>query len=229
MCERPLSGGRVTAGVVRVGETVRRPRGDNWRLVRALLTHLRERGFEGAPRYLGSDEQGREIFSFLPGEVPPDLDAAIPDETLAAAARLIRRFHDATADTPISHGQETVCHGDLSPCNFVFRDGSPVGMIDFDAAAPGARVQDLGYALFLWLNLGTDGPAPAEQARRIEVFCRAYGIEADERMIEAIIAAVAVNLHRLRAADRTSDVQWWQKQLDWLNRQRATLGRLMQS
>jgi hypothetical protein len=77
MCERPLSGGRVTAGVVRVGETVRRPRGENWRLVRALLTHLREGGFEGAPRYLGSDEQGREIFSFLPGEVPPDLDASV--------------------------------------------------------------------------------------------------------------------------------------------------------
>jgi hypothetical protein len=46
-------------GVVRVGETVRRPRGENWRFVRALLTHLRERGFEGAPTSLGSDEQGR--------------------------------------------------------------------------------------------------------------------------------------------------------------------------
>jgi hypothetical protein len=57
-------------GVVRVGETVRRPRGENWRFVRALLTHLRERGFEGAPTSLGSDEQGREIFSFLPGQVP---------------------------------------------------------------------------------------------------------------------------------------------------------------
>jgi Ser/Thr protein kinase RdoA (MazF antagonist) len=102
-------------------------------------------------------------------------------------------------------------------------------MIDFDAAAPGARLQDLGYALFLWLNLGTDGRPTAEQARRIDVFCRAYDIEADDHMVEAIIAAVAVNLDRLRAADRTSEVQWWQKQLDWLNRQRATLGRSMQS
>jgi Ser/Thr protein kinase RdoA (MazF antagonist) len=229
MCELPLSGGRVTAGVVRVGETVRRPRGENWRLVRALLTHLRECGFEGAPRYLGSDEQGREIVSFLPGEVPPDLDASIPDETLAAAARLVRGFHDATAGTPISQGNEIVCHGDLSPCNFVFRDGRPVGMIDFDAATPGARLQDLGYALFLWLNLGTDGPPPAEQARRIHVFCRAYDIEADDHMVEAIIAAVAVNIDRLRAADRDSDVEWWQKQLDWLDRQRDTLVRSLQS
>jgi Ser/Thr protein kinase RdoA (MazF antagonist) len=229
MCEQPLSGGRVTAGVVRVGETVRRPPGENRRFIQALLTHLRACGFDGAPRYLGSDEQGREILSYLPGEVPPDLDATIPDETLAAAATLIRHFHDATAGTPISQGHETVCHGDLSPCNFVFRDGRPVGMIDFDAAAPGARLQDLGYALFLWLNLGTDGPPPAEQARRIHVFCRAYDIEADDHTIEAIIAAVAVNLERLRAADRYSDVEWWQKQLDWLNRQRDALARSLQS
>jgi len=127
-------------GVVRVGETVRRPRGENWRFVRALLTHLRERGFEGAPTSLGSDEQGREIFSFLPGQVPEDLYPSLPDETLAAAAWLIRRFHDATAGTRISHGHETVCHGDLSPCNFIFRDGGPIGMIDFDAAVPGTRL-----------------------------------------------------------------------------------------
>lgn len=223
MCERPLTGGRVTAGVVRVGETVRRPRGGNWRLVRALLTQLREFGFEGAPCYLGSDDQGREILSYLPGDVPLDLDASLSDKTLAAAARLIRRFHDATAGTPISQGHEVVCHGDLSPCNFVFRHAHPVGMIDFDAAAPGERLQDLGYALFLWLNLGTDGPPPGEQARRIDVFCRAYGIEADEDVVEAIIGAVAVNVEQLRAAQRHSDVEWWQKQLDWLNRQRDAL------
>jgi aminoglycoside phosphotransferase (APT) family kinase protein len=37
------------------------------------------------------------------------------------------------------------------------REGKPVGIIDFDAAAPGERLQDVGYALFLWLNLGSDG------------------------------------------------------------------------
>lgn len=215
--------------MVRVGDTVRRPRGENWRLVRALLTQLRECGFEDAPRYLGSDEQGREILSYLPGEVPLDLDASVPDATLAAAARLIRRFHDATAGTPIADGHEIVCHGDLSPCNFVFRHGSPVGMIDFDAAGPGERLHDLGYALFLWLNLGTDGPPPAEQTRRIDVFCCAYEIEADDHVVEAIVAAVAVNLERLRAADRRSDVEWWQRQLDWLDRHRDALAESVQA
>jgi aminoglycoside phosphotransferase (APT) family kinase protein len=44
------------------------------------------------------------------------------------------------------------------------REGKPVGIIDFDAAAPGERLQDVGYALFLWLNLGSDGPPVTKYA-----------------------------------------------------------------
>jgi hypothetical protein len=221
--EIPLSGGRVTKGVVRVGGTVRRPPRPNSSFVRTLLAHLDERGFEAAPRYLGSDEQGRECYSFQPGEVPAELDATISDETLAAAARLIRRFHDATAGSELAGEAEVVCHNDLSPCNFVFRDGRPVGIIDFDAAAPGRRLQDVGYAIFLWLNLGTDGPSADKQARRIEIFCRAYGIEANDEVIEAIVHAVGTNIERLRAEGRSADVEWWQAQLEWLYRHRSEL------
>ncbi|MFG1755530.1 hypothetical protein [Streptosporangium sandarakinum] len=49
--EIPLVGGDVTEGVVRVGDTVRRPVGPNAPLVHALLRHLEE----GAPRFLGID------------------------------------------------------------------------------------------------------------------------------------------------------------------------------
>jgi Ser/Thr protein kinase RdoA (MazF antagonist) len=216
MSEVPLTGGRVTSGVVRVGDTVRRPGGPNAAFARALLLHLEAEGFDGAPRHLGRDEQGREILSFLPGEVPPDLDPAIPDGTLAVAAGLIRRFHDATASSELVAGQEVVCHGDLSPCNFVFRDGQPVGIIDWDSAAPGERLQDLGYALFLWLNLGTDGPRPAEQVRRLALFCRAYGLEPGAVVVDATLAAVSANLERLREGGRSADAEWWQTQRDWL-------------
>jgi aminoglycoside phosphotransferase (APT) family kinase protein len=223
MNEVPLGRGRVTEGVVRVGDTVRRAPRPNSPFVRTLLAHLREHGFDAAPRYLGTDEQGRETFSYQPGEVPADLDAAIPDETLIAAAPLIRRYHDGTAGTEIAGDSEVVCHNDLSPCNFVFRDDRPVGILDFDAAAPGQRLQDIGYAIFLWLNLGTDGPPPDEQARRIELFCRAYGVEAHNQVINVIVDAVAANIERLRADERLADVAWWQAQLDWLNRHRAEL------
>jgi Ser/Thr protein kinase RdoA (MazF antagonist) len=189
--EAPLSGGRVTQGVIRVADTVRRPAKPNSEFVRDLLGRLEELGLEFAARYLGVDEQGRETFSYLEGEVPDELDAGFSDATLAAAARMIRRFHDATAGTPLADGHAVVCRGDLSPCNTVFRAGVPVALIDFDNAAPGTRLDDLGYALFLWLNIGTDGPSPAEQARRITIFCDAYDIPADAEIVAAITSDVA--------------------------------------
>ena len=216
MKEAPLSGGRNTAGVRRVGNSVRRPWKPNSHFVRSLLAQLEESGFDAVPRYLGRDEYGREVFSFLPGDVPRDLDPEISDEALMAAAHLIRRFHDATAGTKIAATREVVCHNDLSPCNFVFQDGRPVGIIDFDSATPGQRLEDLGYAIFLWLNLWTDGPPATEQARRIQVLCRAYGIEENGEVIDAIVDAVTTNVDRLRKDNRVLDARWWAAQLDWL-------------
>jgi len=221
--EIPLSGGRVTHGVVRVGDTVRRPVQKNSSFVRLLLTQLHDRGFEAAPRYLGTDERGREVFSFLPGVVPPELDPTISDETLVAAAGLIRRYHDATASLEIAAPHEVVCHNDLSPCNFVFRDQRPAAIIDFDAAAPGERLHDLGYAIFLWLNLGTDGPDPSNQARRIKLFCRGYGIEPTTEVVRAVMTAVAKNVRQLQSTGRTSDAEWWETQRDWLVRHQGSL------
>jgi hypothetical protein len=106
MSEAPLSGGRVTPGVARVGGTVRRPPKTNVAFVRGLLAQLAKLGLDVAPRYLGSDEQGRETFSYLEGEVPDELNAGFSDATLASAARLIRRYHDATAGSTLAGGCE---------------------------------------------------------------------------------------------------------------------------
>jgi aminoglycoside phosphotransferase (APT) family kinase protein len=131
------------------------------------------------PRALGTDEDGREVVDHLEGEVPPDLSWH-DDAVLVAVAGLIRRYHDATADLVASPparkvGIEVICHNDLSPCNFVFRAGLPVAMIDFDAAAPGTRAYDLGCAAWLWLELGTPDIDAAEQRRRLSLFLDAYG------------------------------------------------------
>ena len=68
--EQPLLGGNLSAGVVRVGDTVRRPAGPHTPAVHALLGYLHATGFDGAPRPLGIDERGREVLTFLPGTVP---------------------------------------------------------------------------------------------------------------------------------------------------------------
>jgi hypothetical protein len=96
--EIPLTGGWVTSGVVRVGDTVRRPPGPNAALVHRLLAHLEDTGFQSAPRFLGFDPQGREVLTFIEGEVHSDCRAmAWDDAQLEAAAKLLRRFHEATA------------------------------------------------------------------------------------------------------------------------------------
>ena len=94
--ESSLKGGRVTPGVVRVGETVRRPSTPTSSFVRSLLGHLERVGFEAAPRFLGTDEQGRDVLSYLKGDVPAEL-SRYDDAILIEAARLICRYHDATA------------------------------------------------------------------------------------------------------------------------------------
>jgi hypothetical protein len=70
--EVPLLGGWVTAGVVRVGDTVRRPPGPNSALLREVLVFLERAGFDAGPRFLGYDERGRETLSFVEGDVPSD-------------------------------------------------------------------------------------------------------------------------------------------------------------
>lgn len=50
--EEPLNGGRMTAGVVRIGETVRRQHKTTDMNVRKLLEHFEARGFPGAPNTL---------------------------------------------------------------------------------------------------------------------------------------------------------------------------------
>lgn len=200
--EIPLSGGRTASGVVRIGDTVRRAPAPNCEFVRLLLRELRGSGFDGVPEFLGTDGHGRETFGYIDGEVPSDL-SHYDDATLASAARLIRAYHDHTADflkltVPPGTGEEVVCHNDLSPCNFVFRGGRPIALIDFDAAAPGSRADDLGYAAWLWLDLGTSDYAPEEQRRRLMLFKDAYGDAAPalNDLVAAILARQAALCER---------------------------------
>jgi hypothetical protein len=53
--EHPLGGGNVAAGVVRVGDTVRK-----------------RAGFTGAPRPLGRDDRGRQVLEYVSGPIAMD-------------------------------------------------------------------------------------------------------------------------------------------------------------
>jgi len=214
----PLTGGRVTPGVVRIGDTVRRPMLADRTLAHALLSHLEQRGFDATPRFLGIDEQGREILSYLPGEVPADI-GPYDERALTAAAGLLRRFHDATADFPGlgGSGSEVICHNDWGPPNAVFVDGAPVGIIDFDTLRPGLRLWDLGYSAFSWLDLGDESYTGAQQIGRLRLFAEAYGRDACsvETLAAFVVARQATLATSGRAKGQTALAEWATMAADW--------------
>jgi phosphotransferase family enzyme len=201
-----LSGGNMTP-VVRVGDTVRRAGGPWTPTIHALLRHLRASGFAAIPEPLGVDERGREIISLLPGRVAtyPLDDFVLAERTLVRIAQMLRAYHDATigfvppADAvwqwPAHDPAEVICHNDFAPYNVLFEGSEPTGVIDFDVASPGPRAWDMGYTAYRFVPLTAPGnpdvahPGDAEQARRLEVFCAAYG---DNRIGPHDVAAAAL-------------------------------------
>jgi aminoglycoside phosphotransferase (APT) family kinase protein len=206
--EVPLAGGDVTGGVVRVGDTVRRPVGPHSPLVHALLTHLESVGFEGAPRFLGIDGSGREVLSYVDGEVagrprPP----WIADETrLASVGRLVRAYDDAAAsftpppDVRLDTGPaepegipaapvyppELVAHVDITPENVVFRNGRAYALIDFDLAKLATRADEVFNAMLWWAPLSDPRDLDprlrdVDVPRRSRILADEYGLSGTDR------------------------------------------------
>jgi hypothetical protein len=67
----------------------------------------------------------------------------------------------------------------------------PVAIIDFDSAAPGTRLDDLGYAAWKHLNLGLIDLPVSEQGRRLGVIFESYGAAPSRHLLNAIAAAQA--------------------------------------
>jgi hypothetical protein len=182
--ERRLGGGRGTAGVVRVGDTVRRPTGPWTPTIHAYLRHLRAAGFAAAPEVIGIDEREREILTYIEGDtwgdhidpdepktelvtVRPWPEATRSDRTLAAIGGLSADLHRAARgfrpEAPIwreyeipMKEDEIVCQGDSGPWNVVSRDGLPIGLIDWDNAQPARPIDDLASIAWHFVPLGPD-------------------------------------------------------------------------
>jgi Phosphotransferase enzyme family len=227
--ELPLSGGNVST-VVRVGNTVRRTMGPWSPSVHTLLRHLESKGFSGAPRFLDIDERGREVLTFIDGEIGnyPLKTYMWSDGVLQEVAHLLRRFHDATIDFvplpgatwqleyPDATQHEVICHNDVAPYNMVYVDSRPEALIDFDTAGPGPRLWDVTHAVYRFVPLLhidneemrqaglTD---PAAQSRRLKLFCSAYGLAQPRAvldMLEPRLQAMCATIIESAAAGNAS-------------------------
>ncbi len=197
--EIALPAGDVTEGVVRVGATVRRPHQATSGAVAAFLLHLESAGFDGAPRYLGRDRQGRDVLTFVAGSVPGDPPErwAASDAVLPGVGRLLRRLHDAADGwspdvdfdaasagrprAPLPGGEaRLVSHRDVTPQNVVFRDGRASALIDFDLVNWTTRSVDLANTAMHWVPLSAPVDRPAgydgiDVAARIALLLDGYG------------------------------------------------------
>jgi hypothetical protein len=194
--EEPLAGTNATP-VVRVGDTLRRPKKPSSDAVQLVLGRLRDAGFTGCPEPRGFDDQGREIWSHVSGDggTVPLRPETVTDVALTGLGRLIRSFHDASVgiaasqyawDSQLSDPSgltEVLCHNDLSIPNTVFRGEQPIALIDWDFAAPGRRLWDLSYAVWWMVPLHRPecmrsiGWPDIDQARRLALFLDAYGLD----------------------------------------------------
>ena len=210
--EVPLAGGNENV-VVRRGETVRRP-GHSWTpAVQALLHHLADVGFAGAPQALGIDERGREIQTFIPGHVGnhPLEPAMTTESALQSAAELLRAYHEAATiqpgwDTlpwhwhhPKRHRWEVICHGDVAPYNTVYDGSQATALIDFDHAGPGPRLWDIAYAAYRFVPLAADSnlagfgfAADVDRFGRLRTFLNAYGPSDRTGLIALVIERVEI-------------------------------------
>ncbi len=214
--EIPLSGGN-SSSVVRIGNTVHRTMHRGSRTVHALLQHLESHGFTSCPRLIGIDAQGREMLTYLAGDVgfQPYIWS---DESVVAAATLLRKYHDTTqsfvppADAiwPDSHPDpqpdEVICHNDFAPYNLVFAQQKPYALIDFDGVSPGPRIRDVAFGVYWFAPLSFSSDLTDQAlddlnagSHRLRLFCTTYGMApaADLlTMVDACLDWMGVRLER---------------------------------
>ncbi|KMM39262.1 phosphotransferase [Guptibacillus hwajinpoensis] len=209
--EELLTGGNVS-NVYRSGNTVRRELKPESIKIHELLKHLEHKGYDHAPRFLGIDEKGREVLSYIDGEAGnyPLKEYMWSTDGLKEIARMLRLYHDAVSDFPMDNIEpldhtpepyEVMCHNDFAVYNIIYDHQKPVGIIDFDVAAPGPRLWDIAYTLYTCVPLSRlyhtetgeavyyESSRDADRIRqRVKLFFESYGVEGmEEGYVEMVL------------------------------------------
>jgi Ser/Thr protein kinase RdoA (MazF antagonist) len=180
-----------------VDGTVRRPAGPWTPAVHALLRHFERVGFDGAPRAIGT-EGDAEVLAYVHGETAAEAPQPT-EEAVFALGRLVRAMHDAQdgfvppADAQwhtlpgAVAGNEVICHNDVLGHNILFRERTPVALIDWELAAPGVRLTDVAAATIWFAPLRADANAlryglPTDRRiERIRALADGYQLDAAAR------------------------------------------------
>lgn len=209
--EEVLTGGNVST-VYRVGDTVRRELKPDSPKIHKLLKHLDKKGFSYAPQFLGIDEKGREILSFIEGKAgnDPTKEYMWSNIVLKEIAKMLRLYHDSVSDFTIEESWqsidntpepfEVICHNDFAIYNLIFNHKRPIGIIDFDVAGPGPRLWDIAYTLYTCVPLSRVYHSETGETiyynslqhadrinQRVKLFFEYYGEGIDEGFLEMVL------------------------------------------
>lgn len=206
-----LKGGRSTAGVVRVGDTLRRPHKEESKFANSVLEFLEKRNYAFSQRYLGQDEEGRDVFRFIEGYVPSEIGDTTFQQLLSFM-KIVRKMHDIS--TEIAPEGQVICHNDLSPCNTVFREGLPIAIIDWDSAAYGERWEDLTYILWLWINIGSFQRDKIDILGQMRAALVAYG--ADKDTLRSFADKLIWRMNKV-VSDMASDNYQYERTKEWVD------------
>lgn len=225
MTEQKLPGGNA-GGAIRIGSTVRRPTGPWTPAVHALLQHVQARGFAGSPQVYGIDEQGREVLSYLDGEMigtrRPWPAWVHSESALDQVADWLRAYHRAVADFVPPEGAVwreggiwrpglIIGHNDAAPYNACWRGDRLQGFFDWDLAAPVTAEADLAFTTFGWVPLHARNVVTAEgftdfasRPRRLRRFLDRYGWSGNLAdfltVVDSRIRTAADTIRRLSAS-----------------------------
>ncbi|OJJ21153.1 hypothetical protein BKI52_11330 [marine bacterium AO1-C] len=229
-----LQDGQSTSGslntVTRIGDTIRRSMHEWTPTVTHFLDYLVQKGIKEVPTSLGIDTQGREIQTFIIGEVAlrPWPSILKMNEGLEIITRFVKRYHtvqvevdyvppkDAVWYAPDARYQpgDIIRHGDLGPWNTLWTGSTLQGVIDWDFIEPGKPIEDLAQLAWYWVPLrGAQGwqEAGFEQApnyqMRLTTICETYGVNRAD-LIDAVLYLQIKEMKRLERFGRKGVHPW---------------------
>ncbi|MEU4160964.1 aminoglycoside phosphotransferase family protein [Actinoplanes sp. NPDC026670] len=175
--------------------------------VRALLRHLEDSGFDGAPPVDGSPT----------GAALPWPEWTREDDTLWQVAQWLREYHEAVddfvppADAVWRKGGAwepglIIGHNDAAPYNATRAGRRLTGFVGWDFAGPVSRDADLAFTAFAWVPLTARSDATADgwtdfadRPRRLRMLLDAYGWRGTAAdMVREVRDRISAAIHDIR-------------------------------